>query len=170
MLRESSVVLSTILKIICTYTLELGTPARDTIRSNRLLERDRIQRTSHRSKTSVSSWRLVLITWLRLKLPLHAERINYRCIHSFKILVCVYLYVGTGNPCAGHNRVRLSPRTRSYQASFDSLENFGFFVATGSNYMKMEWKWSIRCIVYINFQHISRASKHIGNQTPVYYY
>jgi len=48
----------------------------------------------------------------------------------------MYLYVGTGNPCAGHNKVRLSPRTRSYQASFDSLENFGFFVAIGSNYIE----------------------------------
>lgn len=47
----------------------------------------------------------------------------------------MYLYVGTGNPCAGQNRVRLSPWIRSYQASFDSLENFGFFVATGSNYI-----------------------------------
>jgi len=48
----------------------------------------------------------------------------------------MYLYVGTGNPCAGHSKVWSSPRTRSYQASLDSLENLGFFVATDSNYRR----------------------------------
>jgi len=50
-------------------------------------------------------------------------------------IICMYLYAGTGNPCAGHNKVKSSPRTRSYPENFASLENFGFFVATGSNYI-----------------------------------
>ena len=48
--------------------------------------------------------------------------------------MCVYIYLceGTGNPWAGQKSVRCWPITRSYHVSFVSLENFGFFDATGS--------------------------------------
>jgi len=57
---------------------------------------------------------------------------------DLRVLAFVYLYVGTGNPCAGQNRVRSSSRPRSYQAFFASLENLGFFVATGSDCVMKE--------------------------------
>jgi hypothetical protein len=60
------------------------------------------------------------------------------------MLVFVYLYVGTGNPCAGQNRVRSSSRPRSYQAFFASLENLGFLVATGSDCVMKENEAELR--------------------------
>jgi len=130
---------------LCTYTLEPGTPARDRTGWDRPRDRDRTKPSSHRSRTWASSWRLALIAWWR--------RMKRNCVRdclSFYLqfwYLCLYLYAGTGNPCAGQNRVRSSPRTRWYQASFASLENLGFFVATGSDRVTgKEMKFSLHAV------------------------
>lgn len=66
--------------------------------------------------------------------------------------MCVYIYLceGTGNPWAGQKSVRSWPTTRSYQDFFASLENFGFFEATGSVTRISEERGLRNCFYRIN--------------------
>lgn len=75
---------------------------------------------------------------------------------TLTLLMHVYLYIGTGNPCAGQKRVRSFPSTRSYQANFASLENFGFFVATGSN-ERIKLKVDRSPLILLNFLKVKRS-------------